>query len=151
LSAIDDIALITGVARAELADAPDVNGGSTTTQGDASQFSNIVRTSFGLDGSGVTIGIISDSFDRLGGAATDIMSGDLPVGTVADLIVQEGNSVAFPTDEGRAMMQIIHDIAPGATLLFHAGGDDDQDMAAAIRTLRDHGADIIVDCGRLDL
>ncbi len=33
---------------------------------------------FGVDGSGVTLGVLSDSYDNLGGAATDVASGDLP-------------------------------------------------------------------------
>ena len=49
------------------------------------------------------------------------------------------------SDEGRAMLQIIHDIAPGADLAFRTGYLSPGDMAAGIIELADAGADIIVD------
>ena len=71
------------------------------------------------DGSNLRIGTLSDSANRVGGGiATSQGTGDLPpgvrVGVVADMV--GGN----PTDEGRAMMELIHDIAPGTTQLAFA-------------------------------
>ena len=43
------------------------------------------------------------------------------------------------------MMQIIHDVAPGATLVFHTGVGGQASLAAAILALAEAGADIIVD------
>ena len=53
--------------------------------------------------------------------------------------------MASGTDEGRAMAEIIHDMAPGATLLFHSGFATSVDMTHAIRDLVEAGADVIVD------
>ena len=51
-------------------------------------------------------------------------------------------------DEGRAMLQIIHDLAPGANLMFHGAGNTPETLADAINSLRaqTHPAcDVIVD------
>ena len=53
------------------------NAGSVTSQGDQAIRSNVARATYGVDGSGVTVGALSDSFNCLGGAAADITSGDL--------------------------------------------------------------------------
>jgi subtilisin family serine protease len=95
----------------------------------------------GVDGRGVRIGIISDSLINL---QASVDSGDLP----SDLIIvdgQDGSTVPDTVDEGRAMAEIIHDLAPGATLLFHSGIPTSLDMIAAIRALTAADADIIVD------
>ena len=70
------------------------NAGSVTSQGDQAMRSNVARATYGVDGSGVTVGALSDSFNCLGGAAADITSGDLsPVN-----VVQEMETVAaLPT------------------------------------------------------
>lgn len=87
------------------------------------------------DGSGLRIGTLSDSANRIGGGiATSQGSKDLPAGArvsiVADLV--GGN----PTDEGRAMMELIHDIAPGTTQLAFATAFGGQaTFAANINTL----------------
>ncbi|MBN9519055.1 S8 family serine peptidase, partial [bacterium] len=125
--------------RAEFLEDRLVPAGAVTTQGDAAILADQVRQLLGLDGSGVTIGVISDSFNLLGGAAADVASGDLPgVG-----VLSEGGPGG--RDEGRAMLQIIHDIAPGATLLFASAGVSQVQLAASIRALANAGADIIVD------
>src|SRR5687768_16152906 len=56
---------------------PISNTGLVTTQGDITMRSNTVRSRFGVDGSGVKIGVISDSYDAKQGAQTDINEGDL--------------------------------------------------------------------------
>jgi hypothetical protein len=61
-------------------------------------------------GSGVTIGVLSDSFNCLGGANADMSSGDLPP-TVT--VLEEAPGCSSVRDEGRALLQIIHDVAPG--------------------------------------
>jgi hypothetical protein len=48
------------------------NVGLVTSQGDQAMRSDAARAAFGVDGTGVTVGVLSDSFDCLGGAATDV-------------------------------------------------------------------------------
>lgn len=130
--------------------------GSVTSQADPVMNADVGRANFGVNGSGIKIGVISDSFNTLGGEAAGIASGDLPgagnlngfstpVNVVKDDVVG--------TDEGRAMIELIHDLAPGAEILFHsafnnpgaAGSAPSTTIANAIDGLREAGADIIVD------
>jgi len=81
------------------------------------------RANFGVNGSGIKIGVISDSYNFLGGEATGINSGDLPgVGNPSGFqsSVNVLRDATFGTDEGRAMIELIHDLAPGAEILFHS-------------------------------
>jgi PKD repeat protein len=123
------------------------NTGSVTSQGDVAMRADVARADLGVDGSGVTVGVMSDSYNTLGGAMADVASGDLPVAGVA---VINGESSAcgtliFCIDEGRAMLQIVHDIAPGADLLFHTALSSVVDFANGITALEAAGADVIVD------
>lgn len=120
---------------------PRTRSGLVTSQGDLSTRANVTRALYGIDGTGVTIGTMSDSFDCLGGAAADVSNGDLPAG----IIVAQEHPSCFASDEGRAMMQIIHDLAPGSTQMFHTASGGRAAFANGIRTLANLGADIIVD------
>ena len=114
--------------------------GSVTSQGDVAQLSDVGRTSFGVDGSGIRVGVLSDSWDTQGGQAAGIASGDLP----ADIIVLE----EFPvpgSDEGRAMGELIYDVAPGSSLAFHTAFLGQADFANGILELAAAGSDVIVD------
>ena len=62
---------------------------------------------------GYKVGVISDSFDHLGGELAGIGSGDLPLVQV----VLDSN-LAGDSDEGRAMCEIVYDVAPGADIAF---------------------------------
>ncbi|MEM7580722.1 MAG: cadherin domain-containing protein, partial [Cyanobacteria bacterium P01_A01_bin.80] len=94
----------------------------------------------GFDGEGVTIGVLSDSYNNLGGADDDINTGNLPanINIIEDL---ESGGI----DEGRAMLQLIHDLAPGADLAFATAFISPESFADNIRALANAGADIIVD------
>ena len=123
------------------------NTGSITSQGDVAMRAGMARSIYGLDGSGVTVGVMSDSYNVLGGAAADITSGDLPAAGVT-VINGESSScgtLIFCIDEGRAMLQIVHDIAPGANLLFHTALSSTVDFANGIAALAAADADVIVD------
>src|SRR5262245_41815907 len=62
------------------------NVGVVTSQGDQAMRSDVARAMFGVDGTGVTVGALSDSFDCLGGAAADMANGDLsPVTVIQEL------------------------------------------------------------------
>ena len=123
------------------------NTGSITSQGDVALRANVARTTSAVDGSGIQVGVVSDAYDTLGGAAADILSGDLPAGGVTVLNGESTlcGTLIFCVDEGRAMLQIVHDIAPGAALLFHHGLEGKPAYATAINSLVTAGADVIVD------
>ncbi|MEQ8973481.1 MAG: S8 family serine peptidase [Coleofasciculus sp. C1-SOL-03] len=126
---------------------PITNVGRTTSQANAALRADIAREQFGVDGTGVTIGVLSDSFNFSGTAAEDVASGDLPSGinVLKDLPNDGSLGDIFGIDEGRAMMQLIHDVAPGADLAFHTAAFNETDFAQGILALADAGADIIVD------
>jgi len=114
---------------------PVVNVGSVTTQGDAIHGTSIVRDNYDQDGSGIIIGVISNGVDHL---ADSQASGNLP----ADVTVLS-NKVGG--DEGTAMLEIIHDMTPGAKLYFHDCGDNIIAFNSAIDKLVASGCNIIVD------
>ncbi len=101
---------------------------------------DLARNLYGVDGTGIKIGILSDSFNVKSGYATDVANGDLPAGIT---ILQEGPSSG--EDEGRAMAEVIHRVAPGAQILFYSGDFGQTDMAAGIAKLQQAGAQVIVD------
>jgi len=138
VEAIEDLSLLPELALA-FPSTFQTNAGLTTTRGDQSLASDLARMDFGVDGSGITIGVISDSFDCLGGAADDVASGDLPDNV---LILEES---CPGSDEGRGMAQIIHDIAPGADIVFHTANGGQANFASGILELAEAGCDIIVD------
>jgi len=114
-----------------------VRAGAVTSGGDGAAALDQVRAS-GLDGTGVTIGVLSDG---LGSLAASQASGDLPQIVIpADPRCQAGNG-----NEGTAVLEIVHDVAPGATLLFASGVQSPLRFVDALECLVDAGADVIVD------
>jgi hypothetical protein len=76
-----------------------------------------------LTGRDVNVAVISESYNLSGNpisAATDISTGDLPgpgnpLGNIESVTIYRDNRNPFlapRTDEGRAMLQIVHDVAP---------------------------------------
>src|SRR3954447_25374005 len=109
--------------------------GSRSSQGDITHLAYAARAAFGATGTGVKIGVLSDGVSNL---AASQASGDL--GPVTVLPGQIGSG-----DEGTAMLEIIHDLAPGAQLYFATAFTSITSFAANIRALRAAGCDIIVD------
>lgn len=116
------------------------NVGSVDNEADVAMTSDDIRASDGLDGTGITIGIMSDSYDNLGGEAADIASGDLPNNVAVLLDLGSGG-----IDEGRAMAQLVHDIVPAADLIFRTAFLGQADFANGITALVNAGADVITD------
>lgn len=126
--------------------------GFVAPQGDPILGTDMIRSNLGLTGAGIKVGIISDSFNSGGGASSGVASGDLPgPGNPLNGTPTQVLRDSFGSDEGRALAEIVHDIAPGAELLFHSafnnsgGGTPSGTIATAINNLVNAGADIIVD------
>jgi hypothetical protein len=135
-------------------------GGSVISQGVAQLNVPAARTAFGVHGAGETVGVISDSFNTATApptkAATDEASNDLPgpgsgcVGQQVPVRVLEEDPKAG-TDEGRAMLQVVHDVAPEAQLAFATAEGGELILAHNIERLAapvaagGAGASVIVD------
>lgn len=153
ITALSDIAAISGLRFVKPVLAT-TRAGLTTTQGDHSMRSDIARAQFGVDGTGVRVGVLSDSFDCVPGpfatgqnftrAGQDAVNGDLPLGVrvLSDLHTVPDSEC---TDEGRAMMQIVHDVAPGAAFSFNTAFTGEEDFADGILALVNDGSKVIVD------
>ncbi len=87
------------------------------------------QSQFAVNGAGITVGVLSDSFNSTNGYATDVTNGQLP-GNV-DVLADAGG-----TDEGRAMTQIVYAEAPGASLAFATGGLGSASFAQNIQALQ---------------
>lgn len=133
---VDDIAVLYDVAALEALEMilPEYGGatqrGSVDGRASEALLVDIARTASSLSGAGQTVGILSDSFAITSGVrdasttpaagangtlrnSLPQKSGDLPP-TVA--IRREFSSCG---DEGAAMAELVHDIAPGANIAFH--------------------------------
>jgi hypothetical protein len=145
IEAIPQAAALTGLKGAAPARAAR-SVGAVDSQADAAMRADASRLAFGVDGSGVAVGTLSDSYDCSGTATTtaadDVASGDLPAGVV---VLEELGTCPGGIDEGRAMMQLIHDVAPGASQLFHTAFGGQAGFAQGIVDLEAAGADVIVD------
>lgn len=128
---------------------PVVRSGSVISLGDAVLRADQVRNTFGLSGAGVRVGVISDGVDRLPESQS---SGDLPP-TCSDPFLGDSSSCVRvdPNNpgsgkEGGAILEIIHDLAPGAILGFSSGINGVTGFVAAIDFLQnDFRADVIID------
>ncbi len=136
------IAKMSGVSAVHLVPKPMTNIGKATTQGIIQH--RIDKVPAGINGTGITIGVLSDSYNLSGlfkippTAGDDTASGDLPgrtnpFGHTQPVVVfREG---PFGNDEGRAMLQIVHDIAPEARLGFATAFEGEVQFADNIRSL----------------
>ncbi|PWR75309.1 NosD domain-containing protein [Methanospirillum stamsii] len=114
---------------------PVTSVGSVHTAGDAILKTDELRNLTGADGSGIIVGVISNGAKGISDAQN---TGDLPDNVV---VLKDGRG-----SEGTAMMEIIHDIAPNATLLYHDfGGGKDEKFIEAFHNLIQAGASIIVE------
>lgn len=141
---------------------PVTQAGSVTGNGVGLQRVDRVQRR-GVDGRGQTIGVLSDSYDTATEsgtgepltvrAADDVATGDLPgranPRNRQPVVVLEDDDTPGSSDEGRAMLQIAHDVAPGARLCFATAFSGFLGFADNVRRLADRregcGADVVVD------
>ncbi len=107
-----------------------------TTEGDRAHRTDTARATHGVNGMGIGIGVISNGVRTL---ANRQASGDVP----AQVTVLPGQ--AGLGDEGTALLEIIHDLAPEADLYFATGLGGEARMAENIEALCEAGANVIVD------
>ena len=108
--------------------------GSVNTEGDAILNADALRA-LGFDGGGVKVGVISDGVDNRASAQA---TGDLPANIT--IVTHAGSG-----DEGTALLEIVHDLAPGADLGF-CGLSTSLQMIQCVNDLAGvFGADVIVD------
>ncbi len=131
---------------------PITSAGLANTGGDTSLGSYIVRNAFHLTGEGIKVGVISDGYNTIPGdpAGNDIVNGDLPgIGNPEDDSTPVDVLLDYPygrsTDEGRAMLQTVHDIAPKSPLAFRTGFISEGDFAQGIGQLQQAGCKVIAD------
>ncbi len=107
-----------------------------TSAGDRAHNADGARQQFGVTGTGVKACALSDGVDSLEASRA---KGELP--EVDVLTGQAGDG-----DEGTAMLEIIHDLAPNAKLGFATAFTSDASFADNIRKLRfEAHCDVIVD------
>jgi len=128
------LAEIDGVLDVDLPVYPQTDAGSVLAAGDDILNADGLRGLLGVDGTGVNVGVISDGVTHW--QAVRDAGGDLPQ-TISRDPVRPGQG-----DEGTAMLEIIHDLAPGADLFFSSGL---QGLTGAINWLVNQGCDVIVD------
>ena len=162
----DKIEVISGLPFVKFIDLPNYghsNAGSVQTEGDAVLRADEARETFGVDGMGVRVGVISDG---ISGLTESLGSGDLPLSGIqipSSSLTGGGISIDDPCPgfspvtstppgrpdvttgaEGTAMLEIIHDIAPGAELYFSPGFTTDLEHRRSKRCLTEV-VDIIAD------
>ncbi|HUP11877.1 MAG TPA: S8 family serine peptidase [Niastella sp.] len=128
------------------------NSGIALSQGDSAMRTKAVRNAYEINGAGVKVGVISDSYNSKveDYARIDVSNGDLPgasnpYGFTTAVDVVGEYPFGERVDEGRAMLQIVHDVAPGAALAFRTGFISAGDFAQGIGELNTAGCKIIVD------
>jgi hypothetical protein len=155
------------------------HAGRSSSEGDAIHLADVAREQFGVDGTGVKVGVISDGIKGVfasgcrtcGGAASGpVTTRDLPDasgtrngsgvltsaagGISAQSFRSDADLEGAPPPrppcsfagagaEGTALLEIVHDVAPGAALAF-ANIDTGLEFNAAVNALaRDN--DVVVD------
>ena len=129
--------------------------GSVESEADSAHAADTARLNTGTSGNGQKVCVLSDSYNTASvatSASEDVQSGDLPGNgnpagrtTPVDVLEDYDGTDPSPTDEGRAMLQLIHDIAPGATLGFHTAFGGLGVFTTGIEDLADAGCTVIVD------
>jgi len=132
---LEALASLSGVRSISSVLPPVTNSGSVVTEGDIIHQTASVRSAYSQGGSGIKIGVISDGVDNI---ASSQSTGDLPAG-----VTVLSNSIGG--DEGTAMLEIIYDMVPNASLYFHDAGSNIIAFNSAIDVLVAAGANVIVD------
>lgn len=107
-----------------------------TSEGDVTHLAMQARNFFAATGAGVKVCVLSDGVDSLAAVQA---TGDLPA-TVEVLAGQAGSG-----NEGTAMLEVVHDLAPEATLAFATATTSQAQFAQNILDLAATGCRVMVD------
>jgi subtilisin family serine protease len=136
---VEAVSELSFVSKIELPGYGQTHAGSVLTEGDGILLANLARQ-LSVDGTGVKVGVISDGVND---AAVAAATGDLPPSaTVYGSCTRQPN---ITCNEGTAMLEIIHDLAPGAQLAFASGLTTLEFGLSVLDLVFDFGADIVVD------
>jgi hypothetical protein len=105
-----------------------------TSAGDVAHRAALARQFYSVSGAGIGVGVVANGADS---RLARLASGDLPAVTMVG--AQPGSG-----DRGTALLEIVHDLAPGAALFFAAAGDNQAQFAASLQALCAAGARVIV-------
>ena len=120
-----------------------MTSGSSTQAVKAFQLPAALQQFPGTDGSGVTLGIPSDSISLYAGGLNDSVAANAAPPMNRIKVLEEG---PYGSDEGRAMLEVAYDIAPGANYAFHTAFAGELDFAQGIKDLSTNAnAQVIVD------
>lgn len=99
---------------------------------------------YGVNGTGVTVGVLSDSVNKYaGGIADSVKTGDIPSASRVN-VLQDGPDGG--TDEGRAMIENVFDVAPGVNTAFASAFNGELSFASNIQALANQAhAQVITD------
>lgn len=132
---------------------PIFNSGAVNSAGDTAMLTHFVHKAFNIQGEGIKVGVLSDSYNAKKRGTSDqaqvnVRNDDLPGmenpnGNIDAVHIVKENQFGG-TDEGRAMLQIVHDMAPKAKLAFRTGFLSAGDLAAGIEELQQDGYDIVM-------
>jgi len=128
--------------------------GRVTNEGDSVHRFDLVRSLFFSPnpntsaGAGIRVGVMSDSTDHISLVQA---TGDAPPNPQLHIIQSPGdpNHLPFPIppntgDEGTALIELVHDIAPGAPITFY-GPVDSADFLIGLTQLQGDQVKVIVD------
>lgn len=140
---LDEAAALPAAETIDAARGTTTDFGAVTTQGDA-RLNGPAARALGPTGAGQKVGIVSDSFDTATGAVAGTDPAKLFSGAEFSSPVKVFLDDTGETDEGRAMGEIIQDVAPGAQLSF-ASANTSVQKSGAINRLRTEGMTVIAD------
>jgi hypothetical protein len=144
---IDKLETLPSVKRIRPVFSGKLRSGLVNSEGDEAVGALSAREKYGLDGSGARVCVISDGV--MGAAAA--ADGELPLDDENRPAIEICPLNENSGSEGTAMLEIVHDLAPGAELGFcPAFGNDEAGFVAAIEWLTHEafdgaGCDVIID------
>jgi hypothetical protein len=130
---LDAVAALPWVAAVRPVSRPQVDAGPITSEGVALHRADVAQR-IGLTGRGQRVGAMSDGVTSL---AESVAKGELPRNVK---VIDPGDG-----DEGTGMLEIVHDMAPGAKLLFTGTGETLEDHVGGLRALAAAGANLITE------